>query len=33
MISVKNKIVAFAENFSAGVRAVFSAPAYAFNFA
>lgn len=33
MISVKNKIVAFAENLGAKVRAAFAAPAYAFNFA
>jgi len=32
-LSVENKIVAFAKEFSAKLRVAFAAPAYAFNFA
>jgi len=32
-LSVENKIVAFANEFTAKLRAAFAAPAYAFNFA
>jgi hypothetical protein len=31
-LSAENKIVAFANDFGAKVRAAFAAPAYAFNF-